>query len=133
MVLKPATTLPRSNQRLYELKFDGFRGLAVNDGKDARLFSRNGGDFSKWFPTIVEAVRKLQHDRPSSMARLFAWMKTAGRVLRICKVMGGSWSEILFFYAFDLLHLNGSNLHARPIEERKTLLHRLLPADGPIR
>jgi bifunctional non-homologous end joining protein LigD len=60
MLLRPAQTLPRGDQWLYELKFDGFRGLAIKEGKKVRLYSRNGRDLSKRFPPIVEAVRGLQ-------------------------------------------------------------------------
>jgi hypothetical protein len=37
MLLKTAAVLPRREQWRYELKFDGFRGLAVKDGKEVRV------------------------------------------------------------------------------------------------
>ena len=35
---------------LFELKLDGYRLLAVREGPDARLISRNGNDLSASFP-----------------------------------------------------------------------------------
>jgi len=39
----------------------------------------------------------------------------------------------LFFYAFDVLHLNGESLVHRPIEHRKEILRRLVASNDPIR
>jgi bifunctional non-homologous end joining protein LigD len=33
---------------IYELKLDGFRALAVVEGGQCRLVSRNGNDFHRW-------------------------------------------------------------------------------------
>jgi ATP-dependent DNA ligase len=41
----PVQELPAGN-RLYEIKFDGYRALAFKDGKDVRLVSRNKKAFS---------------------------------------------------------------------------------------
>jgi hypothetical protein len=40
MLLLPSKVIPRGAQWLYELKFDGFRGLALKDGQRVRLLSR---------------------------------------------------------------------------------------------
>ncbi|WP_319023064.1 hypothetical protein [Mesorhizobium sp. B1-1-8] len=34
--------------------------------------------------------------------------------------------------AFDLLHLNGHDLRDMPLEDRRDLLHEMVPADGRI-
>jgi len=57
--VRPTNALEtRGDQWRYELKFDGFRGVAVKDGESVRLFSRNGRDLSRRFARIVEAVGK---------------------------------------------------------------------------
>jgi bifunctional non-homologous end joining protein LigD len=45
----------------------------------------------------------------------------------------GKSDRYLFFYAFDLLAMNGAELMGRPIEERKEHLRRLVPSEGPLR
>lgn len=59
MLLTPSKVLPRGEQWLYELKFDGFRGVAVKDGDSVRLFSRNQTDLSRRFPRIIAGIALL--------------------------------------------------------------------------
>jgi bifunctional non-homologous end joining protein LigD len=59
MLLKPARALPRGDQWLYELKFDGFRGLTIGNGNEVRLMSRNKRDLCSRFQRIVHAVAAL--------------------------------------------------------------------------
>jgi bifunctional non-homologous end joining protein LigD len=44
---------------VFELKYDGFRVLAIRQGDEARLLSRRGNDLSVCFPEIVECLRDL--------------------------------------------------------------------------
>ena len=54
--------LPGSEDWVYEIKFDGFRGLALKNGSDVRLLSRNNRDLGPKFPGVLSAVRKLPFD-----------------------------------------------------------------------
>jgi len=56
MLLLPSKVIPRGEQWLYELKFDGFRGLALKDGDRVRLLSRNQRDLGERFPRIVQPL-----------------------------------------------------------------------------
>ena len=47
MLLKPSAAMPVGKQWLYEMKFDGFSGLATTSGKDVQIFSRNGSPIAK--------------------------------------------------------------------------------------
>lgn len=133
MLLKPAALLPRGDQWLYELKFDGFRGVAVKDGSQIHLFSRNGRDLSKKFARIVEAVAHLKI-KSAVIDGEIVCVDEAGRPcfedLQNFTARSGSR---LFFYAFDLLAADDVSLMTRPIEERKDHLRRLLPSEGPLR
>jgi bifunctional non-homologous end joining protein LigD len=117
----------------YEIKYDGYRLLAGRAGDDVRLFTRKGNDWTARFPLIADAVAKLDarecvldgeacivdaEGRPS-FAGLQAWLageKTAGEIA---------------FAVFDLLWLDGRDLRALPLEERKELLEPILRDCGP--
>ena len=43
----------------FEMKWDGYRGIAVCDGEDVRLVSRNGLDMTATYPEVVEALADL--------------------------------------------------------------------------
>ena len=48
---------------LYEIKFDGYRALALWGGNTTRLLSRNEKDLGKKFPEIVNSIAALDvHD-----------------------------------------------------------------------
>ncbi len=59
MLLEPSRTIPRGEKWLYELKFDGYRGIAVKDSARVRLWSRNRNDLSTRFPRIVSSLAGL--------------------------------------------------------------------------
>jgi bifunctional non-homologous end joining protein LigD len=56
----PVEKLPEGDW-LYEVKHDGYRALAFNDGKDVRLVSRNKKAFD--YPQLVNALKLLPADR----------------------------------------------------------------------
>ena len=120
----PAKAPPSGPGWLHEIKHDGFRIMARRDGKDVRLYTRNGYDFAGRFPQIVEAVSKLkvrscfidgeaivvdQHGL-SAFDLLRSWRHDRSAVL--C--------------AFDLIELDGKDLRSTPLEQRKQALANLL-------
>ena len=133
MLLKPTAALPRGDKWLYELKFDGFRGLAVKDGKEVRLFSRNGRDLSKRFARITNAISKLRMKSVLIDGEIVCLDEQGRPCFEDVQNFKPSHENNLFFYAFDLLSADGENLMSLAIEERKESLRQLLPCQGPLR
>jgi bifunctional non-homologous end joining protein LigD len=52
-------TVPTGSQWAFEIKHDGFRFLAVRQGKQARIYSRGGHDWAAQLPAIANAMRTL--------------------------------------------------------------------------
>src|SRR5205823_5867411 len=50
---------PTAGDWIYELKFDGFRAIALKSDKNVSLFSRNEKKLDARFPEIVDAIKKL--------------------------------------------------------------------------
>src|SRR5262245_55524899 len=44
---------------LHEIKFDGFRAMAVKHGEMVKLYSRNQNDLRPRFPSIASAIARL--------------------------------------------------------------------------
>ncbi|RUM11258.1 hypothetical protein EFB14_19295 [Rhizobium fabae] len=51
---------PKGEQRLYEVKWDGYRLAIHKSGDDVRLITRGGHDWKHRFPTIVAAAATLR-------------------------------------------------------------------------
>jgi bifunctional non-homologous end joining protein LigD len=79
---------------IYELKLDGFRGLAVVDGGRCRLFSRNGYEFKHWCSTAKSSVWI-----PDGRWNFYSLLFRRGEP---------------FFYAFDTLTVNDVDVRAPP-------------------
>jgi ATP-dependent DNA ligase len=62
MLLLRADTLPEGDAWQYELKFDGYRALAIKTGGKVQLRSRNDNDFSFRYPAIARALSSLPNE-----------------------------------------------------------------------
>ncbi|MDX6223957.1 MAG: hypothetical protein QOE64_333, partial [Frankiales bacterium] len=61
----PAVPLPDSvpGGLLYEPKWDGFRCIVFRDGDEVELGSRNERPLTRYFPEVVEAVKRALPDK----------------------------------------------------------------------
>ena len=62
MQCEPVTALPAGEKWTFEIKFDGYRCIAVKRGKEITLFSRNQKVLNKRFQKIVQALASLESD-----------------------------------------------------------------------
>ena len=126
---------PATGDWIYELKFDGIRLIAIKHHGKASLLSRNQNDLSVRFPEIVEAVKNLPADECVLDGEVVA-VDEKGRSsfqLLQAREMEGRKSPI-YFYAFDLVQLEGKSLLSLPLEARKSVLENLCAGAGdPIR
>ena len=119
----------RAGEWLFEPKLDGLRCLAVRNGRDVRLFSRNELSFNDRFPSIVNAVRAL----PASNIVLDG--ELVGMIERrpdFGALQHGSAPDIEY-WVFDMPWLLGQDLRHLPIEERRGLLAKAVPDEGAVR
>src|ERR671925_101677 len=45
---------------IFETKWDGFRAIAVAEPSEAKLYSRNGIDVSRKYPSIIAALSRIK-------------------------------------------------------------------------
>jgi ATP-dependent DNA ligase len=62
MQCKPVTALAAGEKWTFEIKFDGYRCIAVKHGKEATLFSRHEKVLNRRFPNVVNALASLEGD-----------------------------------------------------------------------
>jgi DNA ligase D-like protein (predicted ligase) len=113
-------TLPRGQEWLYEVKFDGYRCLAGGDSSGVTLWSRRGNLFTKQFPHIAGACEQLP---PGTLVdgEIVA-LDENGRVSFNLLQHHRSEAQALLFYVFDVLVYRGGSLLKEPLEHRRQVL-----------
>lgn len=117
---------------VFEIKWDGYRAIAEVSGGHVRLYSRNLLSFEEKFAPVTHALRKLRHEvvLDGEVVALDASGKANFQLLQSYQKTGAG---DLVYYVFDLLFLDGRDLCAEPLRERKKVLGRLFKRRGVIR
>lgn len=110
-------------------KFDGGRHQIHRMGDRVMILSEDGVDHTHRVPKIVEAVRRLRHDSLVIDTEIEMWFggihqpreKTNG----FLKSQGPGDDSDLVANVFDVLYLDGKDIHGQPIERRLEALESL--------
>ncbi|HZB15457.1 MAG TPA: DNA ligase D [Chryseolinea sp.] len=109
---------------LYEIKWDGYRLISYKNGKEAKLESRGGLDYTKKYPPIAKAVADLKHDVVLDGEAVV--LNPEGRPdFDALQKFNGQQSGV-YYYVFDILWLDGKDLMGMPLVERKKILSNVI-------
>ena len=140
MLAQAADDIPTGEGLCYEPKWDGFRVIVFKDGDDIVLSSRNSLPLQRYFPEVVEFLKR---DLKGSLVLDGELFITGPRGLdfdalqsrlhpaasRVKKLSG----EIPAHYvAFDLLAVDGTDWRQRPFAERRAELLKQVPVTKDI-
>ena len=141
MLSKAADTIPVGEGWHYEPKWDGFRCIVFRDGDEVILHSRNERPFNRYFPELIEPLRRSLPERcvidgeivlPSADgegldfdALLQRIHPAESRVQRLAVETPTS------FVAFDMLALDDRNLMDAPLSDRLGHLRSVLADAAP--
>ena len=113
---------------LFELKYDGFRALAVIEHGRAQLISRNGHSFASFAELGMQIAAAL----PNATAVI------DGEICSLDRRGTPQFKNLMFrrgnppcFFAFDLLTCDGKDLRTERLLDRKQELRRLLAKNSP--
>jgi bifunctional non-homologous end joining protein LigD len=118
------TKVPRTPDWLHEIKYDGYRLRVERDGDRVRLLTRNGFDWTKRYPWIVEAA--LKNRIKQFVIDGEAVILGVDGVPDFNALHSRKHDDEVQLYAFDILALDGDDLRPLPLSLRKTNLARLL-------
>jgi bifunctional non-homologous end joining protein LigD len=116
------TKVPSSPDWLHEIKYDGYRVRLEREGDRARLFSRNGYDWTDRYPWIVEAA--LKNRIKQFVIDGEAVVLGVDGVPDFNALRSRKHDEEVQLYAFDIMALDGEDLRSIPLSLRKTNLAR---------
>lgn len=113
-------TLPMGKDWLYELKLDGFRGmLYIEEGRGS--FRSKTKNRMRRFQDLADALaRTLRVDDAILDGEIVVMSEGRPDFGALFRGTGAPQ-----FAAFDLVHLNGSDLRELPLTKRKTMLRRV--------
>lgn len=125
-------TPPTGKGWLSEIKFDGYRMVARIDNGEVKIFSRNGLPWERKLPTLTKSLAKLKVKQ--------AWVD--GEIVVLDDEGKSNFSKLkdalesenhqdVFFFAFDIMYLDGYNVMPCRQGDRKALLESVLGSNPP--
>ena len=123
MLATSAAKLPAGSEWTYEVKWDGYRTLALKNGPRVSLWSRNLKDATAQYRSVARSLSRL----PAETALL------DGEIVAVDEHGHPSFQALhhqsahtLVYYAFDALHVNGRDLFKTPLDQRRAVLAEIL-------
>lgn len=128
---------PDGDAWVHEIKFDGYRLQARLERGRVKLLTRHGLDWTAKFPAVSQAIAKLAAKTALIDGEVVVEGEDGISSFSLLQQALSSGDEgRMAFYAFDLLHLDGTDLRPLPLTTRKAALAKLLarvPQRGPVR
>jgi bifunctional non-homologous end joining protein LigD len=121
---KILSTPPPGEGWIYELKFDGYRVIAVVNEGSVKLYSRNEKILS--FPEIREAVAQLELKNGVLDGEVVALDDQGRPSFQLLQAREMGEPAPICYYLFDILNLEGRDLRGLPLTRRKEILQRLM-------
>jgi len=133
MLATKGTFVPRGDEWVHEVKWDGVRALTEVTGGRVRMYSRNDNDITVAWPELStppldgrdllvdgEIIALNEHGLPDfRMLQDRMHLRNAPSVRRL------SAANPATYMVFDLLRLDGEDLARQPLRERRGLLESL--------
>lgn len=137
-----ATLVPKpfdGDDWLFEIKHDGIRAIVMKDGDRIEMWSRNVKSLTNRFPNLRDQFLKLPADSVILDGEIVA-LDAQGRsrfhllqprihLSRPADIREADTRVPAYFYAFDVMYINGFDLMRAPLIDRKAVLRKLLPDD----
>jgi len=125
MLATLAKDVPRGDDWLFEVKWDGYRAMVDVHGGAATLTSRKGNDLTKRFESVAKAIERSIKTPDCVLDGEVCALDDDGRATFSAMQQGKSGTRYVFV-AFDVLEVEGTPLTDLPLEERHKRLAKLL-------
>jgi bifunctional non-homologous end joining protein LigD len=118
---------PQPGDWIYEIKLDGFRALAIKNGNEVKLLSRNNKELGGKFPEVTRAIAKIKARDFIIDGEIVALEESGRSSFQLLQAYDlGEARPPIIFYAFDLLRLNGKDFRRDSLTIRKAALENFL-------
>jgi bifunctional non-homologous end joining protein LigD len=111
---------------IFEMKFDGYRIIAVKNDDKALLFSRNGNDLTHRFPVVADELSAVKASFVIDGEVCYMEGPEKANFQKLKHPVKVKEQDRVHYHVFDMLWLNGHDLKELPLRDRKKLLAVLL-------
>ena len=125
---------------IYERKLDGERVIAVRPGRSAELYSRNHLRIDGAYPEVAEALNRQDAGDFTVDGEVVAFEGSRTSFARLQRRMQTRDPEqarrtgvAVYYYVFDVVHIDGHDITQLPLRWRKRLLRKLFTYADPLR
>ncbi len=119
-------TAPDGPDWLHEIKLDGYRMHARLDAGRVQILTRRGNDWTEKYPAITKAIAGLSAQNAYLDGELCGVLPDGRTAFNLIQNASDTGEGILVFFLFDLLFLDGEDLSALPLVDRKVRLEAIL-------
>lgn len=110
-----------------EIKYDGFRAIAIVADGQVELWSRNEKPLTGAFPEVADGLSQLPCRNAMLDGEIVAVDAEGRPSFQLLQGIGsGASRPPILYYVFDLLHWNGRSYLEEPIETRREALEEFL-------
>ncbi len=124
--------IPKGEDWLYELKYDGYRIVAYLEDGGVRLMSRNGHDYTKKFQDVADSLIDWSGERAMVLDGEMVITDEKGKTdfQALQNYMRNPKNQKLTYIVFDLLALDGKDIRRNALVDRKEQLESIMK-DAP--
>jgi DNA ligase D-like protein (predicted ligase) len=125
----PVDQPPEGKHWIHEIKHDGYRCQVLLQQGQARVFTRNGHDWTDRYPSLVRAAMKLNCRSAILDGEAVVQDGNGASDFEALSSAMRRQPHSIILYAFDLLHLDGKDLRQETLSERRVELKGLIGDD----
>ncbi|OZI43730.1 DNA ligase D [Bordetella genomosp. 5] len=120
---------------IHELKFDGYRVMARLDRGEARLYTRNGHDWTARMPQLARAIAALPVENAWIDGEIVVMADDGNPSFQALQnAFDEERAERILYYAFDLPYVTGRDLREEPLWRRREILEQVIArGEEPLR
>jgi len=114
---------------IYEIKFDGYRMLTRVQGKDIRLITRNGNDWTDKLKPLQQEIRRMKLPDGWYDGEIVVHDENGKPNFNLLQLaFDGSNSAQIVYFVFDVPYYKGYDLRDVRLDARRPLLEEVLAA-----
>lgn len=118
---------PNEKKWLHEIKFDGYRLLAIKKNGKTTLLTRNHNNWTKKFLSVAKAIDQLPIDNLIIDGEVVVLDEEQRPNFQLLQNSIKDGDDVNFiYYAFDILYYDQYSLTSLPLIERKKILQKVL-------